>query len=53
MRYVPKWRIHVASRLLKTTENTIGEMASQVGYENLTAFNRAFKRHLKVLPGEW
>lgn len=53
MSYVSKWRIHVASRLLKTTENTVGEVALQVGYENLTAFNRAFKRHLNVSPGAW
>lgn len=53
MSYISKWRMHVASRLLKTTENTIREVASEVGYENLTAFNRAFKRHLNVSPGAW
>lgn len=53
MSYVSKWRIHVASRLLKSTENNISEIAVQVGYENLAAFNRAFKRHLDVPPGVW
>lgn len=53
MSYVSKWRIHVASRLLKSTENNISQIASQVGYENLAAFNRAFKRHLNVPPGVW
>ncbi len=53
MSYVAKWRIHVASRLLKNTDNNIGEIAVQVGYENLAAFNRAFKRHLDMPPGAW
>lgn len=53
MSYIAKWRIHVASRLLKTTENSVNEVALQVGYENLSAFNRAFKRHLNVSPGAW
>jgi len=53
MQYVSKWRIHVASRLLKKTESNISEIASQVGYENLAAFNRAFKRHLSMPPGAW
>ncbi|NEQ52224.1 MAG: helix-turn-helix transcriptional regulator [Leptolyngbya sp. SIO3F4] len=53
MSYVSKWRIHVASRPLKSTENNISEISLQVGYENLAAFNRAFKRHLNMPPGAW
>lgn len=53
MNYVSKWRIHVASRLLKSTESNISEIAIKVGYENLAAFNRAFKRHLNIPPGAW
>jgi len=53
MSYVSKWRIHVASRLLKSTESNISEIAAKVGYENLAAFNRAFKRNLKIPPGAW
>ena len=53
MSYVSEWRIHVASCLLKTTESNVSEIAFQVGYENLAAFNRAFKRHLNMPPGAW
>ncbi len=53
MSYVAKWRIHVASRLLKETKDTVSDIALKVGYENLAAFNRAFKRHLDVPPGVW
>lgn len=53
MGYVAKWRIHVASQLLRTSEKNISAIAAEVGYENLAAFNRAFKRHLDVPPGLW
>ena len=53
MGYVAKWRIHVASQLLRTSESNISTIAAEVGYENLAAFNRAFKRHLDVPPGVW
>ena len=53
MSYVSQWRIQVASRLLDRTDKPIREIAADVGYENLAAFNRAFKRHLKVPPGGW
>ncbi len=53
MSYVSKWRIHIASRLLNSTEKNISEIASEVGYDNLAAFNRAFKRHLNLPPGAW
>ncbi|MEM9087903.1 MAG: AraC family transcriptional regulator [Cyanobacteria bacterium P01_F01_bin.53] len=53
MGYVTKWRLHIASRLLHSTEKNISEIAIEVGYENLAAFNRAFKRHFEVPPGAW
>ncbi|MBE9032114.1 helix-turn-helix domain-containing protein [filamentous cyanobacterium LEGE 11480] len=53
MSYVAKWRMHLASRLLKSTEKNISEIATAVGYENLAAFNWAFKRHWDLPPGEW
>lgn len=53
MTYVSKWRIHLASRLLHRTEKNINEIASDVGYENLAAFTRAFKRYFGEPPGAW
>ncbi len=53
MGYVSKWRMNVASRLLDHTEKGIGEIAADVGYESLAAFNRAFKRHLSLPPATW
>ncbi len=53
MGYVSKWRMNVASRLLDNTEKGIGEIAADVGYESLAAFNRAFKRHVGFPPAAW
>ncbi|TAN69197.1 MAG: AraC family transcriptional regulator [Methylobacter sp.] len=53
MAYVTKWRMNVAGRLLDETQQGIGEIASDVGYDNVAAFARGFKRHLGVPPGAW
>lgn len=53
MVYVTKWRMNVASRLLDGTQRGVGAIAAEVGYENLAAFNRAFKRHVGITPAAW
>lgn len=53
MAYVTKWRMNVASRLLGSTQRPVSEIATDVGYENLAAFSRAFKRHIGVPPAAW
>lgn len=53
MAYLSKWRMNVAGRLLKETRISIGEIASEVGYENVPAFTRSFKKHLGVPPAAW
>jgi AraC-like DNA-binding protein len=53
MAYVTKWRMNVAGRLLDETRQGIEEIAANVGYDNVAAFARGFKRHLGVPPGAW
>ena len=53
MAYVTKWRMNVAGRLLGESKQGVGEIAADVGYENVAAFSRAFKRHLGVPPATW
>ena len=51
MRYVARWRMHVALTWLKEEETAVSEMASRLGYESEAAFSRAFKRFLGFSPG--
>ena len=53
MAYVTKWRMNVAGRLLGESKLGVGEIAANVGYENVAAFTRTFKRHLGVPPAVW
>jgi AraC-like DNA-binding protein len=53
IRYLQQWRLQVATHLLRTTTETLPEIAGRVGYESEAAFNRAFKRGLGVPPGSW
>jgi AraC-like DNA-binding protein len=44
MRYLSRWRMHLALTLLRTEHLSIGEAASRLGYRSEAAFSRAFKR---------
>ena len=53
MEYLTRCRIHKASRLLRESEMSIGEIASLTGYESDVSFNKAFKRRLGISPGKF
>lgn len=53
MSYAAKWRMNIACRLLRDTDRSISQISAEVGYENLAAFSRAFKRHVGIPPGAW
>ena len=53
MRYLARWRMQLAARLLSDGTATIGEIAGRVGYESEAAFSRAFKRLMGVSPSRW
>lgn len=53
MAYVTKWRMNVAGRLLDESRQGISEIAADIGYENVAAFSRTFKRHLGIPPAAW
>ncbi len=44
MKYVTRWRMHVALDLLRTEGLTVAAVAAQVGYDSEASFSRAFKR---------
>jgi AraC-like DNA-binding protein len=51
--YLARWRLQLAARLLETKQQTVLQVASEVGYESEAAFNRAFKREFGVPPGQF
>jgi len=50
MRYVTRWRMHVAATELARGART-GELARRLGYESEASFTRAYKRVLGTTPG--
>jgi AraC-like DNA-binding protein len=53
MRYLTQRRMQVAAALLFASEVGLAEVAARVGYVSEFAFNRAFKRHYRMPPGEY
>src|SRR6266568_586573 len=51
MRYVARWRMHVAVGWLKEDRAVVGELAGRLGYRSEAAFSRAFKRLIGASPG--
>jgi AraC-like DNA-binding protein len=53
LRYLTRWRLHMAMDLLLRTDQPIAEVAGLVGYESEAAFSRAFKRAHGLAPLVW
>jgi AraC-like DNA-binding protein len=53
MAYVAKWRMNVACRKLTASRIGVDQIAADVGYESVAAFNRAFKKHVGLPPAAW
>lgn len=51
--YIIRRRLKHACLLLATTDESIIEIASDSGFENVPYFNRTFKKHLGMTPGEY
>jgi AraC-like DNA-binding protein len=53
MQYLTRWRISLAAAQLRESNVSIIRVATQVGYESESAFNRAFKREFGLPPAAW
>jgi len=51
MRYLARWRMHLAGSLIREDQLGMGEVARRLGYGSEAAFSRAFKRHSSIAPG--
>jgi AraC-like DNA-binding protein len=53
LHYLNHWRLTVARNALRSKADTIGNIASAVGYESETSFSTAFKRAFGCSPGRY
>ena len=50
--YLNNYRLTIAERLLRTSDSSVLEIAELSGFENLSYFNRVFKRKYGQSPGK-
>lgn len=50
LQYLNRYRLEKAFDLLKTSDKTILEISSEVGFDNLSNFNRLFKKQFGAAP---
>jgi AraC-like DNA-binding protein len=51
MQYLTRWRMHKAAGMLRSSAESLAEIAAQSGYEAEAAFSKAFKRWAGHAPG--
>ena len=53
LEYVNAYRIHRSMNLLRTTSDSIQNIAARSGFSSIAAFNRNFRQHAGVSPSQW
>ena len=53
VQYLNDYRLNLAAQMLTETSGSILEIASSTGFDNLSYFNRMFKRKYGVSPGKY
>lgn len=53
LRYLTRWRLALAARQLRETQEPLVRIAERVGYDSEASFNRAFKREFGAPPASW
>ncbi|MDA3952462.1 MAG: helix-turn-helix domain-containing protein [Bacteroidales bacterium] len=51
--YIQRVRVEAVKKALETTQNTIGEIVNNVGYEDMTTFRKLFKRITGISPNDY
>jgi len=53
IQYLMRWRLALAARTLRSSEESVSRIAERSGYESEAAFTRAFKREFGMPPTAW
>jgi len=51
--YLTRWRLQLGAQMLTSTNYSVAQISSEVGYESEAAFNRAFKREFGTPPARF
>ena len=51
--YIKNFKLEKASILLRTTNDTVGQISEKTGFKNTQTFNKAFKDKFKNTPSEY
>ena len=51
--YINLLRVNEAKRLLLTTDDNISDIASNLGYNNISYFSTVFRKICGMSPAEW
>ena len=51
--YLREYRLDMAARLLLVSDASIISIAEEVGFDNLSYFNRAFKKKYGITPSQY
>jgi AraC-like DNA-binding protein len=51
--YLTRWRMELAARLLRDSEQPVGRISHLVGYSSEVAFSRTFSKHRGEPPGRY
>ena len=53
LEYVNAYRVHRSMNLLRTTDDSIQNIAARSGFSSIAAFNRNFRQYAGVSPSQW
>jgi len=53
MAYLAQWRLKLGAELLRTSDDSVAQVAESVGYASEASFNRAFKRAYDSPPAQF
>jgi len=53
LEYVNRYRIHRSLNLLRTTSDSVQNIAIRTGFTSIAAYNRNFKRYVGISPSQW
>ena len=51
--YINFYRISISAKLLGETRREIGEVAGMVGFNNISYFNKVFRKYMQITPSEF